>query len=118
MKDTATRRSILVFLKKWRDYSDLCVNAHKAGEELPIDYNFRPWRGLCACAEKDPATDNYRFKAELRRLFIEDGLNPTYPFGQRSFYARWDNNTQVLQHKRRRWVKNTIRKLELEVLHD
>ena len=115
MKYTAARRDVLAFLKKWLDYSDLCVNVHKEGKALPINYNFRPWCGLCACADKDPATDNYRFKAALKSLFMEDGLDSTYPFGQRSFGIRWDNNTQVLQRKRRRWVKATILKLEKEL---
>uniref|UniRef100_A0AB39CC32 Uncharacterized protein n=1 Tax=Klebsiella phage vB-Kvc-Y10 TaxID=3236922 RepID=A0AB39CC32_9CAUD len=123
------KQHVLTFLREWLKYSDACVKAHMVGDALPHSQVFYPWDGLCGGLSKwviaycelhgiPPETEmKYRRAAGdvLKSLFFKDGLCQSYPFGQRSFHRRLCEDSNYRCPKRRRWVKETIAKLEKEL---
>lgn len=123
------KQHVLTFLREWLKYSDAALKAHKAGDALPHSPVFHPWDGLCGGLSKwvyayceirgipDDTAMKYRRSTGdvLKSLFFDDGLCPSYPFGQQSFHHRLMRDSNYRCPNRRRWVKKTIAKLEQEL---
>lgn len=74
-------------------------------------YDFDPYFGLCSALKQYcyhyPHLNPIEMSQDLTWLFINDGLNSKYPFGEDDYNSRADMRTGP---KRRAWV---LSKLEL-----
>ena len=57
---------------------------------------------------------SYELHQELKRLFAEDGLSVTYPFGSSNYTEAQRNRTQHKDAARLAWVKSKIDEYEAE----
>lgn len=80
--------------------------------DAPNFYDFNAGAGLCNAAFsygfRDPRTSGLALQEELGRMFLIDGLDPDYPFGEDDYNSKADLRTCP---KRRAWV---LAKLEAD----
>lgn len=108
------------FLCEWLEWAR---SFDKDDEE---HHSFSPSTGLCCCLENWLDSHGYYwsgFDTEssyvyantlrvLSRMLSEDGLCPTFPFGQEAYDKDAHNGTAHKNKDRVLWVENTIKKLE------
>lgn len=86
------------FLKSWISWVD---------KGAPDFAPFSRREGLCH------ALPNWNMRGQLKLLFINDNMNPDYPFGGVAVFERYMyNSTQHLLPARLEWVRKTIKELE------
>ena len=90
------------FLREWINWADAGAGWHDV---------FNRETGLCDQYDGWLDTTGYDWEVygrELPRLFVQDGLNRTYPFGERAYYEDYANSTHHLNTMRLGWVRRKL----------
>jgi hypothetical protein len=109
------------FLCEWLEWAR-SYNEHDDDEH----HSFNPYTGLCCCLENYleyhghfptlfDSDSGYVYRNTMRvlwKMFGEDGLCTTFPFGQGAYDKDARNGTQHMNKERILWVEKTIKKLE------
>lgn len=97
------------FLSEWLRWSDSKVN-----NEPYKGYHFSATVGLCTNAEEyeehvlDGEDGEQSLYVELQEMFVADGIDGAYPFGELDYDSRACQGSMWACRSRRKWVASKL----------